>query len=91
MKRNLSVYRNYRAGCGRSGRYKMFSFDGGQFCVTGDLFIKREIKSLLGKYAACAADDSGTEILFWHIVKMLELYGGPAKTVNMALEEKKKI
>ncbi|HNW44378.1 MAG TPA: class II glutamine amidotransferase [Elusimicrobiales bacterium] len=57
------------------------------FSHNGTLFIKEEIKSLLGKYAAEVKGLNDSEILFWQIVKMLDVYGSPVKALEMALDE----
>lgn len=57
------------------------------FAHNGTLFIKDEIKSLLGKYAAKVKGLNDSEILFWQTVKMLEIYGSPVKALEMALDE----
>ncbi|OGR95690.1 MAG: hypothetical protein A2016_07855 [Elusimicrobia bacterium GWF2_62_30] len=64
-----------------------FSADGLLFCHNGTLFIKDEIKSLLGKYAARVKGSNDSEVLFWQVVKMLDAYGSPQKALEMALDE----
>ena len=57
------------------------------FAHNGTLFIKDEIKSLLGKYAAEVKGDNDSEVLFWQVVKMLDAYGTPKMALEMALDE----
>ena len=64
-----------------------FSCGGLAFAHNGTLFIKDEIRSLLGKYAGKVKGTSDSEVLFWQIVKMLDAYGTPAAALEMALDE----
>lgn len=57
------------------------------FAHNGTLFIKDEIKSLLGKYATEVKGRNDSEILFWQTVKMLDIYGSPLKALEMTLDE----
>jgi predicted glutamine amidotransferase len=57
------------------------------FAHNGTLFIKDEIKSLLGKYEAEVKGDNDSEVLFWQVVKMLDAYGTPQMALEMALDE----
>ncbi len=57
------------------------------FAHNGTLFIKEEIKSLLGRYAAEIKGSNDSEVLFWQVVKMLDAYGSPVKALEMALDE----
>jgi glutamine amidotransferase len=64
-----------------------FSADGIIFAHNGTLFIKNEIRALLGKYASKIKGDNDSEVLFWQVVKMLDAYGSPETALEMALDE----
>ena len=64
-----------------------FSCGGLAFAHNGTLFIKDEIRSLLGKYAAKVKGSNDSEVLFWQVVKMLDAYGTPEAALEMALDE----
>lgn len=64
-----------------------FAGQGFVFGHNGTLFIKDEIRSLLGKYAAKVKGTNDSEVLFWQVVKMLDAYGDPALALEMALDE----
>lgn len=64
-----------------------FAAKGYLFAHNGTLYIKEEIKSLLGKYAAEVKGLNDSEVLFWQVIKMLDLYGTPEKALEMALDE----
>jgi len=64
-----------------------FSADGLIFAHNGTLFIKDEIRSLLGKYASKVKGVNDSEVLFWQVVKMLDAYGSPETALAMALDE----
>ncbi|OGR68225.1 MAG: hypothetical protein A2179_02610 [Elusimicrobia bacterium GWC2_63_65] len=64
-----------------------FAGEGLLFGHNGTLFIKDEIRSLLGKYAARVKGVNDSEVLFWQVVKMLDAYGDPALALEMALDE----
>jgi len=64
-----------------------FSGRGLVFAHNGTLYIKDEIKSLLGGYAARVKGINDSEVLFWQVVKMLDAYGSPEKALEMALDE----
>ena len=64
-----------------------FSAGGFLFAHNGTLFIKDEIRSLLGAYAARVKGNNDSEVLFWQAVKMLDAYGEPAMALRMALDE----
>jgi len=64
-----------------------FAADGWLFAHNGTLFIKDEIRSLLGKYAAKVKGANDSEVLFWQVRKMLDAYGSPATALEMALDE----
>jgi len=64
-----------------------FAGEGLIFGHNGTLFIKDEIRSLLGKYAARVKGINDSEVLFWQVVKMLDAYGDPALALEMALDE----
>jgi predicted glutamine amidotransferase len=64
-----------------------FSAGGFLFAHNGTLFIKDEIRSLLGKYAARVKGSNDSEVLFWQAVKMLDAYGSPAAALEAALDE----
>lgn len=64
-----------------------FSADGLAFAHNGTLFIKDEIRSLLGKYAAKVRGTNDSEVLFWQTVKMLDAYGEPAAALAAAVDE----
>lgn len=57
------------------------------FAHNGTLFIKDEIKSLLGKYAAKVKGSNDSEVLFWQVMKMLDAYGSPEAALEAALDE----
>ncbi|PKM98149.1 MAG: hypothetical protein CVU79_04865 [Elusimicrobia bacterium HGW-Elusimicrobia-3] len=64
-----------------------FSAGGFLFAHNGTLFIKEEIRSLLGAYAGKVKGSNDSEVLFWQAVKMLDAYGDPAVALRMALDE----
>lgn len=64
-----------------------FSGEGLAFAHNGTLFIKDEVRSLLGKYAARVKGVNDSEVLFWQVVKMLDAYGSPGTALEMALDE----
>ncbi|OGR68174.1 MAG: hypothetical protein A2081_02475 [Elusimicrobia bacterium GWC2_61_19] len=64
-----------------------FSAYGLTFAHNGTLFIKDEIRSLLGKYAARVKGADDSEVLFWQVVKMLDAYGSMGTALEMALDE----
>lgn len=64
-----------------------FSADGLVFAHNGTLFIKDEIRALLGKYASKVKGVNDSEVLFWQVVKMLDAYGSPEAALEMALDE----
>ena len=64
-----------------------FSADGLIFAHNGTLFIKDEIRALLGKYASKVKWTNDSEVLFWQAVKMLDAYGSPEAALEMALDE----
>lgn len=64
-----------------------FCFGGLAFAHNGTLFIKEEIRSLLGKYAGKVKGVNDSEVLFWQVVKMLDAYGTPELALEMALDE----
>ena len=66
---------------------RIFSGEGLAFAHDGTLFIKNEIRSLLGKYASRVKSANGSEVLFWQVVKMLDAYGSMGTALEMALDE----
>jgi len=64
-----------------------FSANGLLFAHNGTLFIKDEIRALLGKYASKVKGSNDSEVLFWQAVKMLDAYGSPETALEMALDE----
>lgn len=64
-----------------------FAAGGLLFAHNGTLYIKDEIRSLLGKYAARLKGTNDSEVLFWQAVKMLDAYGSPGLALEMALDE----
>ncbi len=64
-----------------------FSGGGFLFAHNGTLFIKDEIRSLLGKYASKVKGANDSEVLFWQVMKMLDAYGSPETALEMALDE----
>ncbi len=64
-----------------------FSGGGFIFAHNGTLFIKDEIRSLLGKYASRIKGNGDSEVLFWQAMKMLDAYGSPAAALEAALDE----
>ena len=64
-----------------------FSGGGLLFAHNGTLFIKDEIRSLLGKYAGKIKGENDSEVLFWQVMKMMDAYGSPAAALEMALDE----
>lgn len=64
-----------------------FSAGGFLFAHNGTLFIKDEIRSLLGAYAGRVKGINDSEVLFWQVMKMLDAYGSPEKAMEMALDE----
>jgi predicted glutamine amidotransferase len=64
-----------------------FSADGYVFAHNGTLFIKDEIRSLLGGYAAKVKGTNDSEVLFWQVRKMLDAYGTPEAALEAALDE----
>ncbi len=64
-----------------------FSAGGLAFAHNGTLFIKDEVRSLLGKYAARVKGVNDSEVLFWQVMKMLDAYGSLTAALEMALDE----
>lgn len=64
-----------------------FAAGGFLFAHNGTLFIKDEIRSLLGAYAGKVQGNNDSEVLFWQTLKMLDAYGDPAVALRMALDE----
>lgn len=64
-----------------------FSAGGFVFAHNGTLFIKDEIRSLLGKYAARVKGSNDSEVLFWQVMKMLDAYGSPEAALEAAVDE----
>lgn len=64
-----------------------FAAGGLAFAHNGTLFIKDEIRSLLGKYAARVKGTNDSEVLFWQVLKMLDAYGTPEAALAAALDE----
>lgn len=64
-----------------------FYGEGLAFAHNGTLFIKDEVRSLLGKYAARVKGVNDSEVLFWQVVKMLDAYGSLDTALEMALDE----
>jgi predicted glutamine amidotransferase len=64
-----------------------FSAGGIVFAHNGTLFIKDEIRSLLGRYADRVKGTNDSEVLFWQVMKMLDAYGSPAAALEAALDE----
>lgn len=64
-----------------------FTAAGFAFCHNGTLFIKDEIRSVLGRHAAGLKGTNDSEVLFRQVLKMLDIYGSPAKALEMALDE----
>lgn len=64
-----------------------FSAGGLVFAHNGTLFIKDEIRSLLGSYASKVKGLNDSEVLFWQVVKMLDACGSPETALEMALDE----
>lgn len=64
-----------------------FSAAGLVFAHNGTLYIKDEIRSLLGGYAARIKGTNDSEVLFWQVMKMLDAYGSPAAALEAALDE----
>ncbi len=76
-----------KAGLVSRANTQPFSADGLVFAHNGTLFIKDEIRSLLGKYASRVKGTNDSEVLFWQTVKMLDAYGSPETALEMALDE----
>lgn len=64
-----------------------FSAGGFVFAHNGTLFLRDEIRSLLGKYASRVKGSGDSEVLFWQVMKMLDAYGSPAAAMEAALDE----
>jgi predicted glutamine amidotransferase len=64
-----------------------FSAGGLAFAHNGTLFIKDEVRSLLGKYAARIKGENDSEVLFWQVMKMMDAYGAMDTALEMALDE----
>lgn len=64
-----------------------FSGEGLVFAHNGTLYIKDEIRSMLGRYASYLKGVNDSEVLFWQVVKMLDAYGTPELALEMALDE----
>lgn len=64
-----------------------FSAGGWVFAHNGTLYIKDEIRSLLGKYRDKVRGTNDSEVLFWQVMKMLDAYGSPAAALEAALDE----
>lgn len=76
-----------KAGLISRNNTQPFSADGLLFAHNGTLFIKDEIRALLGKYASRIKGANDSEVLFWQVVKMLDAYGSPGTALEMALDE----
>lgn len=64
-----------------------FSRGGLAFAHNGTLYIKDEIRSMLGAYAAHVKGTNDSEVLFWQVMKMLDAYGTPEKALAAAVDE----
>ncbi len=64
-----------------------FSGEGLAFAHNGTLFIRDEVRSLLGGYAARVRGVNDSEVLFWQVVKMRDAYGSLGTALEMALDE----
>lgn len=64
-----------------------FSEGGIVFAHNGTLFIKNEIRSLLGAYASKVKGTSDSEVIFWQVMKMLDAYGSPEAALAAAVDE----
>ncbi|MEK7721448.1 MAG: class II glutamine amidotransferase [Elusimicrobiota bacterium] len=76
-----------KAGLITRNNTQPFSADGLIFAHNGALFIKDEIRALLGKYASKIKGTNDSEVLFWQLIKMLDAYGSPGAALEMALDE----
>lgn len=81
------VSRTLINGCPSLPAPRIFSGEGLVFAHDGTLFIKNEIRSLLGKYASRVKGPTDSEVLFWQVVKMLDAYGSMETALEMALDE----
>ena len=68
-----------------------FSGNGFVFVHNGILEIPAEIKSKLGKYEKFVKGVNDSEVLFWQIMKLLDIYGDPVKALEMASQEIKTV
>jgi glutamine amidotransferase len=64
-----------------------FSGEGLVFAHNGTLYIKDEVRSMLGRYSSHVKGVNDSEVLFWQVVKMLDAYGTPELALEMALDE----
>lgn len=64
-----------------------FSARGWAFAHNGTLFIKDEVRSLLGAYGKRVKGSNDSEVLFWQVMKMLDAYGSPEAALEAALDE----
>lgn len=64
-----------------------FSGDGLMVAHNGTLFIHREIRARLGKYADRIRGINDSEVLFWQTVKMLKKTGDPVAALEAVLDE----
>ncbi|MDA8244131.1 MAG: class II glutamine amidotransferase [Elusimicrobia bacterium] len=64
-----------------------FSAGGYLFAHNGTLFIKDEVRSLLGGYASRVRGTGDSEVIFWQVMKMLDAYGTPEAALAAAADE----
>ncbi|MDA8131582.1 MAG: class II glutamine amidotransferase [Elusimicrobia bacterium] len=64
-----------------------FSAGGFIFAHNGTLFVKDEVRSLLGGYASKVRGTGDSEVIFWQVMKMLDAYGSPEAALAAAVDE----
>jgi hypothetical protein len=83
----LSAKPGELSGLFSGGRPIKVRAGGFAFAHTGTFFIPSEIRTVLGGYLKFVKGGSGSEILFWQIIKMLDAYGDPALALEMTADE----
>ncbi len=87
IKAVISPKTSPRTALTRAGAPAPVSAGGLSLAHTGELVIRREIRSLLGAYSARVKGNSDGEVLFWQVRKMMDAYGSPGTALEMALDE----
>jgi predicted glutamine amidotransferase len=85
--RDASTPGQVKAELVRPANTQPFSGNGIAFGHNGTLYIHKEIRARLGKYAARVKGSNDSEVLFWQVMKMLDACGSPEVAIEMALDE----